>query len=281
MSLRPLYRTLSADRAAVSDELTVLRALPSRGLRQVGPFIFLDHFGPLQLAPGATSEVPAHPHAGFQTVTYLLQGEGRHQDSSGAVQVIKPGDVNWMTAGKGIVHEESLRGDAEGTLEGFQIWVNLPGRNKHVAPYFDGISAADLPVVSGPDGSRLRIIAGTYAGVSSPVSTYSPLFLFHLDLPAGSSLILPADAAHEAGIYLASGTLKVQSETLTTGQMAIFPAAEGDIALQAQTDVQALALGGLPLGEPMVSYGPFVMNSMEQIEAVIQAYRAGEMGTLA
>lgn len=281
MQLRPLTRILTAERAAVGPDLTVLRPLPGRGLRQVGPFIFLDHFGPVQLAPGATTEVPEHPHAGFQTVTYLLQGEGRHEDSSGAVQVIKPGDVNWMTAGRGIVHEEALRGDAEtGALEGFQIWVNLPAEHKYVDPYFDGLSAAELPVWEIGDGSRIRIVAGQLGEHQSPVSTYSPLFLYHLDLQAGTRLTLPVAETHELGIYLANGSLDLDGQAMEASQMAVFGAAAGAVALQATTPVQALAFGGLPLGEPMVSYGPFVMNSMAQIEGVIRAYQAGDMGTL-
>jgi len=187
-----------------------------------------------------------------------------------------------MTAGKGIVHEEALQGDPEtGMLEGFQIWVNLPARDKFVAPYFDGLSADQLPLIPQPEGGRIRVVAGQLGDVQSPVSTYSPLFLFHLDLPAGSRVSLPIDAAHEVGIYLAGGTLHVQeTETLTAAQMAVFAATEGDLQLTAQADTQALVLGGLPLGEPMVSYGPFVMNSMQQIEGVVRAYQAGEMGTL-
>ena len=259
-----------------------MRPLPQPHLRHVGPFIMLDHFGPKTLGPGETMEVPEHPHAGFQTVTYLLSGRGRHSDSFGGEKIILPGGVNWMTAGKGIVHEEEIGPedpDLEGDFDGFQIWVNLPARYKYVDAGFDAFSAEELPVVP-LEGGSLRVIAGSYEEVTSPVFLYSPLFLYHLDLDAETGFSLPADSKFEIGIYVAEGGIMLGEQMAGPNQLAVYPTQEGDINLFTTEPTQLIVMGGEPLREPMASYGPFVMNRPEEIREVIDAYQRGEFGSL-
>ncbi|GAB4420374.1 MAG: pirin family protein [Bacteroidia bacterium] len=276
---RPVYRTVVADTAQVAEDMHVLRPLPSRGLRQIGPFIFLDHFGPRKLAEGDKVEVPPHPHAGFQTVTYLLAGRGFHKDSSGAAQWLGPGGVNWMTAGRGIVHLEEIEAEADGVIEGFQIWVNLPARDKYLQPGFQAFEAAVLPVVP-VEGGEVRIIAGRFGDHSSPVTSYSPLFLYHLRLDAGAVIEVPVDAAAEAGVYVVRGGVLAGETPAGRSELLVYAAGEGALHLQATEASELLVLGGTPLREPMASYGPFVMNSMDEIQQVIEAYQTGKMGRL-
>ncbi len=280
--IRPSAKILSAHPAQVGPSDTVLRPLPQPHLRHVGPFIMLDHFGPRTLGPGETMEVPEHPHAGFQTVTYLFSGHGKHTDSYGGEKIILPGGVNWMTAGRGIVHEEEIGPEdpeEEGEYEGLQIWVNLPAKYKRVDAGFDAYAADELPVVE-VDGGELRVIAGSYRDALSPVHVYSPLFLYHLNLDAEYGFRLPADARSEVGLYTVEGSVMLGNQRLEPNQLAVYPTQEGDVDLFATSPTRLMIFGGEPLGEKMASYGPFVMNTMDEIREIMDAYQRGEFGTL-
>lgn len=282
MSIRPSARILPAVEAHLGPGQTVLRPLPQPRLRHVGPFIMLDHFGPTQFTPGKTMEVPEHPHAGFQTVTYLFSGRGNHSDSYGGEKMIYPGGVNWMTAGKGIVHREEIgpeHPDEGGELEGFQIWVNLPAKYKYIDAGFDAYSEAELPLVE-IDGGTVRVIAGSLGEALSPVSTLSPLFLYHVELDAEAELILPVDAAHELGVYTADGAVMVGEQVLGPNSLAVYPTQEGDVQIYATEPSRLMVMGGQPLNEPFASYGPFVMNTVDEIREVMDAYQRGEFGSL-
>ncbi|WNJ16887.1 pirin family protein [Pontibacter sp. G13] len=281
MSEPTTYRVIHSQKTPVSEEMEVLRPLPSMGFSHVGPFIMLDHFGPEEAPDGKTSLVPPHPHAGFQTVTYLLNGEGLHVDSLGKRQIIKPGDVNWMTAGKGIVHAEQLSGGDEGVMNGFQIWVNLPAKDKFVDPGFEGYEAMELPLVQLPGAGMMRIIAGTYQGVSSPVHTYSPLQLLHVRLEAGSQWDFEATDGFETAFYVAGGSaIASPGGPLKIGDMMLVDPQGPSIKFRPQEDTHVMILAGLPINEPVASHGPFVMNDLEQIRQAILDYQHGKMGTV-
>lgn len=280
--IRPSARILPAKEAQVGPTEVVLRPLPQPHLRHVGPFIMLDHFGPTQVSAGQTMEVPEHPHAGFQTVTYLFSGRGKHSDSYGGDKMMYPGGVNWMTAGRGIVHEEEIGAEdpeMDGEFEGFQIWVNLPARYKYIDSGFKAFSAEELPVID-LEGGTLRVIAGTYEDAVSPVDSYSPLFLYHIDLDAESEVTIPVPASFEVGIYTAEGTVLLEDQTIAPHQLAVYPTQEGHVRLFASEPSRLMIMGGEPLGEPMASYGPFVMNTMDEIREVMDAYQRGEFGSL-
>lgn len=279
MSERIPSHIIQANKTPV-ENISVLRPLPTRARKYVGPFILFDHFGPHKVT--GNGAVPPHPHAGFQTVTYLLKGKGQHTDSSGGSQAIEAGGVNWMTAGKGIVHAERMSGDTQdGTSEGFQIWVNLPAKDKYTTPGFAGYTPDQLPIHPLSHG-QVRVIAGNWETTASPVSTFSPLFLYHLEVGEGAIVKIPVDGAHEAGIYVAKGVVDLGTAhaSLEKGQLAIYEAGEGEISLQAQGASELIVLGGMALNEPMATYGPFVMNTREELKQVRKDYEMGKMGEL-
>ncbi len=256
--------------------MTVQRPLPTRSIKSLGPFIFFDHFGPHKLVKDGT--VPPHPHAGFQTVTYLLNGKGQHTDSSGASHIIEAGGVNWMTAGKGIVHAERMMADDErGIVEGFQIWVNLPRKDKYAEPGFEGYAPAALPKASFP-GGNIRVIAGSWTDHVSPVHTFSPLFLYHIELSAGTEFTLPVDADHELGIYVVKGSLHVADQLVPYRHLVQYAAGTSQVPIKAQADSVLIVFGGTPLNEPMATYGPFVMSTQAELKAVMADYEQGKMG---
>lgn len=281
-AFRPSARILASIEARIGPGQTVLRPLPQPHLRHVGPFIMLDHFGPTELSAGKTMEVPEHPHAGFQTVTYLFSGRGKHSDSYGGEKMIYPGGVNWMTAGRGIVHEEELGAedpDQAGEIEGFQIWVNLPAKYKYVDAGFAAFNEEELPLVE-IEGGTLSVIAGTYDSEISPVHTYSPLFLYHIDVDAEAEITLPVKPDHEIGIYTAEGSVMVGEQVLGPNSLAVYPTQEGDVQIYATEPSRLIVMGGQPLNERFASYGPFVMNTVDEIREVMDAYKRGEFGSL-
>lgn len=273
---------VNADVAPVGNE-TVNRPLPTRALNQVGPFILLDHFGPKDFAVGKKMDVPPHPHAGIETVTYFLKGEGYHKDSLGSAQVIRPLELNWMTTGKGIVHLERMNppeGES-GKLEGFQIWVNLPQAQKWISPSFKHFSRTQLPEIELADEQVwLKILAGEVNGEKSAATFHSPLFLYHLKMRAGASFLLSVPQEQEAGIYGITGSAQADGLTFGAKQLALFEELGTEINITAKDDFEAIVLGGKPLNEPISSYGPFVMNNLKEVQKVIQDYEMGKMGSL-
>ena len=282
MQIRSNPRILKSERVEVAPGAEVYRPFPVRAIKKVGPFILWDHFGPHEAKANDNMVVPPHPHAGFQAVTYLLSGLGYHKDSFAGEQYMKAGGVNWMTAGKGIVHAEQVLGDNEdgsGKFEGFQIWVNLPAAYKEVDPGFEHYTPEELPVVD-VDGGKLRIIAGEYMGVKSPVHTYSPLFLFHLSLKAGSNWQMELPANFEVAAYVGSGEVKGGERDIhfKLSDVLMYHEGEGGIQLEAVEDSELMIMGGELLREPMATYGPFVMNKPDEIRAKIVAFQNGQMG---
>jgi redox-sensitive bicupin YhaK (pirin superfamily) len=253
---------------------TVRRALPSTQRRSVGPFVFFDQMGPADLAPGAGIDVRPHPHIGLATVTYLFAGSIVHRDSLGSVQTIEPGAVNWMTAGRGIVHSE--RSDIElrkrrQNLHGIQIWVALPKQYEETEPDFTHYAAASLPVTEG-DGKKVRVIVGSLFGKSSPVKTFSALFYADATLQARASLSL--DNEHEErAIYILEGTVEIAGQCFEAGRLLVFSSSDV-ITIKATFGARILLLGGEPLDGPRYLWWNFVSSSRDRIEQAKADWKA-------
>jgi redox-sensitive bicupin YhaK (pirin superfamily) len=253
------------------------RVLPAAGHRMVGPFIFFDHMGPVNMPAGLprSADVRPHPHIGLSTVTYLFDGEITHRDSVGVTEDIRPGEVNWMTAGRGITHSERfdhLR-QTGGNLHGIQAWVALPDGLEETDPSFHHHAADDLPTYEG-GGMWARLIAGKAFGAESRVKTHSPMFYAHWVLEAGATAGLPAEYPERA-IYIADGAVEVEGRTFNTGQMLVFAPGES-IAVTAQTRAIVMLLGGEPVGPRHIEWN-FVSSSPERIEQAKADWRAGRM----
>ncbi|MEP7247075.1 MAG: pirin family protein [Gammaproteobacteria bacterium] len=253
------------------------RVLPYAKRRMVGPFVFFDHFGPVDFPPAIpkTVDVRPHPHIGLSTVTYLFDGEIMHRDSVGSEAAIHPAEVNWMTAGRGITHSERFeRARAQGDfVHGIQAWVALPREFEETAPMFTHYGSDDLPVFE-QAGVRTRLLAGEAFGVSSAVKTHSPLFYSHAVLNAGASTELPSQYPERAA-YVVSGSVEVDGQTYNPGQMLVFKP-NTDAVLSALAPSVVMALGGEPLGERFLEWN-FVSSSQERIEQAKADWRAGRM----
>ncbi|HEY9101577.1 pirin family protein [Chitinimonas sp.] len=251
---------------------SVKRLLPSLPKQAVGPFIFFDHMGPADQAPGEGMDVRPHPHIGLATVTYLYEGEITHRDSLGYVQVIRPGDVNWMTAGHGVTHSERTPDEprAHGqTIHGIQTWFALPKEYEDTDPGFWHHPASTLPLIEAP-GLSLRVILGTAYGLTSPVHTYGDTLYVAGELDAGASFDIPAEHV-ERGVYLARGAIEIDGEALVPGQLAVLVPGK-TVTVTAQADTRLLVLGGEPLDGPRFIWWNFVATTRERIEEAKQRW---------
>lgn len=259
----------------------VRRVLPAIGCREIGPFVFFDHMGPVALAPGHGMDVPPHPHIGLATVTYLFAGEIEHRDSLGTRQTIRPGDVNWMVAGRGIVHSERSGTEARargGEVHGIQSWVALSPELEDCAPSFVHHDADALPRID-RDGVTLRIIAGTAYGARSPVPVPSPTLYVDAALTAGASLAID-DEHDERALYVAAGSIACADDDHGPGSMLVLGRGAA-IAIAARTDARVLVLGGAPLPGTRRIWWNFVASSQARIDAAKAAWAADALGTIA
>ena len=260
----------------LGDGFTVRRALPSPQRRMVGPFIFFDRMGPVTFGAGHGLDVRPHPHIGLATVTYLLEGEILHRDSLGSVQSIRPGEVNWMTAGAGIVHSERTAAEAratDGTLFGIQTWIALPAAHEETAPGFSHHAAGEIPRTDG-DGATLRLIAGAADGLTSPVRTFSDMLYAAIELTAGARYRLAAEHVERA-IYVIDGRVEIvgQQDGFGPDALVLFkPGAE--IVLRATAQARLMLFGGEPFPEPRTISWNFVSSRPERIEQAKQDWRA-------
>lgn len=247
----------------------------------VSPFLLLDYAGPVQFPPAARPRgVGEHPHRGFETVTIVYQGEVEHRDSSGGGGTIGPGDVQWMTAASGIVHDEfhsQAFARKGGTLEMVQLWVNLPAKDKSAAPGYQSIRSADIPTIALPDAAgSLRVIAGEYAGARGPARTFTPLDVWNLRLNAGKSVQLGVVEGRTLAVVVLHGTVMVNdTEIAREAQLVLLDRAGTDFTIEANGEAKLLVLSGEPIDEPVVAYGPFVMNTEAEIEQAIDDFRQG------
>jgi redox-sensitive bicupin YhaK (pirin superfamily) len=294
MAARPrAVRTVTvAPRGLEGEGFPVRRAFHGVDLADLDPFVHMDQMGEVEYAPGEPKGTPWHPHRGFETVTYMMDGTFEHQDSNGGGGVITNGDTQWMTAGAGILHIEKPPEAlvvSGGLFHGIQLWVNLPRELKWADPRYQDLRAGEVSLVSSPDGGALvRVIAGEVAGHRGPGSTYTPMALVHATLSPSARLIVPWRADFNALVYVLAGrgTVGVERRPIQTGQLALFGA--GD-TLQVDADaiqesrspnLDVLVLGGRPIRQPVAWMGPFVMNTREEVIQAFEDYQAGRLGTI-
>lgn len=269
---------IEARNAAISEGMSVKRILPFRLKRMVGPFIFMDHAGPVTTAPAdiKSIDVLPHPHIGLSTVSYLFGGQVTHRDSLGVEQVIRPGEVNWMTAGKGIAHSERFEDPAAltgGQLEMIQTWVALPEKDEEADPSFHNYTPEQLPVFT-EKGVWMRLIAGDAYGLRNAVKTNSPLFYLHVVLQKDARFGLPQEHT-ERGIYIAKGSIEIGANTYREGQMLVFTKGV-DPMLVAKENTTLMLLGGEPLGERFIWWN-FVSSRRERIEQAKEDWKQGRI----
>lgn len=260
---------------------------PDTSGQQLSPFLLFDHAGPRDFVPGTRPRgVGEHPHRGFETVTIVYEGEVSHRDSTGAGGDIGPGDVQWMTAGAGILHEEFHSQDFTrrgGRLEMAQFWVNLPAKDKMTAPGYQTLRAADIPEVALPeDAGSLRVIAGAYDGNAGPARTFSPMDVWDLRLQRGGLTRLPVADGRTLAVVVLHGTVEINgAEVAREGQLVVLARDGADVQIEANDVATLLLLSGDPLDEPIAAYGPFVMNSDDEIRQAIIDFRSGDFGRIA
>ena len=293
---RPVIQLTTAPRGFEGEGFPVRRAFAGVALSELDPFVHLDQMGEVDYAPGEPKGTPWHPHRGFETVTYMIDGVFEHNDSNGGGGVITNGDTQWMTAGAGILHIEKppewlvVKG---GLFHGFQLWVNLPAAQKWSPPRYQDIRAGEVALASSPDGGALiRVIAGELGGLAGPGVTYTPMTLVHATLSPGARLSIPWRADYNALVYVMAGlgTVGAGSEPLAvdSGQLAVFGpgdaisiAARPHAAQESRSpNLDVLILGGRPIGEPVAWMGPFVMNTREELLQAVSDYQAGRLGTI-
>jgi redox-sensitive bicupin YhaK (pirin superfamily) len=271
----------------VGDGFHVRNLFPSNGIEdEISPFLMLDYAGPTRVAPTANPRgVGEHPHRGFETVTIAYQGAVEHRDSAGHAGSIFPGDVQWMTAASGVVHEEMHEREFAkkgGIFEMVQLWVNLPKAHKMSKPRYQGLTHENIPLVQLGDAGYARVIAGELNGTPGPAKTFTPVNVFDLRLKAGTKTELALPVGHNAAVVLLKGDVLLNSADELKGEAKIaWLSSDGDrITLEIKDDTVLLVLSGEPIREPVMSYGPFVMNTREEILQAVADYQAGKMGHL-
>lgn len=268
----------------------VRRPFPQASFSEFDPFLLLDEMGPMEHGPGEAKGAPDHPHRGFETVTYLLAGEMEHKDSRGHAGRLTPGDVQWMTAGAGVVHSEMPSAEfarTGGRMHGFQLWVNLPQRDKMMKPRYQEIQGARIPKATSADGLvSVRVIAGEAMGAKAIIETRTPIVYLHYRIKPGGVATQQVPSSYNTFAYIVEGEglFGAERERAAAGQMVLF-ARDGDElrienAVETKSTLEVLLIGGVPLNEPVSRYGPFVMNTREEILQAIEDYRLGKMGTI-
>ena len=272
----------------VGDGFPVRNMFPSNGVKdQINPFLMLDYAGPSYFEPSKKSHgVGEHPHRGFETVTIAYQGAVEHRDSAGNAGTIFPGDVQWMTAASGVVHEEMHEKEFAsngGTFEMIQLWVNLPKAIKMSPPRYQGIAKEQIPSVDLGSGSYARVIAGELHGVHGPAKSFTPVNLFDVRLKAGAKVELQLPEGHNTGVLMLKGDAAINGGNYLKGEARIATLSQDGerVALEAKEDSTLLVLSGEPINEPVFSYGPFVMNTRDEIMQAVRDYNDGKMGHLA
>jgi len=289
---RPVVSVTVAPKGFEGEGFPVRRAFAGVDLRALDPFIHMDQMGEVDYAPGEPKGTPWHPHRGFETVTYIIDGEFVHQDSNGGGGTITNGDTQWMTAGAGILHIETPPEHlvvSGGLFHGFQLWVNLPRADKFAAPRYQDIRGGQVALLTSPDGgSLLRVIAGELDGHAGPGVTYTPITLVHATLSPGASLTLPWRKDFNALAYTLAGkgTVGAKGRPVELGQLAVFGAGDTiTVTADAKQDprhptMDVLFLGGQPIREPVSMYGPFVMNTKAEVVQAFEDYQAGRLGSI-
>ncbi len=268
----------------------VRRPFPKAAFSEFDPFLLLDEMGPMEAAPGEAKGAPDHPHRGFETVTYLLSGEMEHKDSRGHAGRLTPGDVQWMTAGAGVIHSEMPSREfmrAGGRMHGFQLWVNLPKRDKMMKPRYQEIPNSQIPKATSADGLvRVSVIAGEAMGEKAVIETRTPIIYLHYRIEPGGVATQQVPGAYSAFAYVVEGEglFGAEGERAGDGQMVLFAQDGDEVRIENRADAKAtlevLLIAGVPINEPVARYGPFVMNTEGEIRQAIEDYQLGRMGAI-
>jgi redox-sensitive bicupin YhaK (pirin superfamily) len=291
-AVRPLVSVTDAPAGFEGEGFPVRRAFAGVSLAELDPFVHMDQMGEVEYAPGEPKGTAWHPHRGFETVTYMIDGTFQHQDSIGGGGLITNGSTQWMTAGSGILHIERPPDQlvaTGGLFHGTQLWVNLPAADKMIDPRYQDLNAGDTVLLTSPDGGALvRVIAGDVAGYTGPGATHTPISMVHATVEPGAELLLPWPRGFNALVYVlaGAGTVGREARPIHTGQLAVHGAGEA-LALRADANQESrhaaldvLILGGRPIGEPVYAHGPFVMNTRAEIVQAFEDFEAGKLGTV-
>jgi len=283
MAARDVVRIVASHRQREGGGFIVRRPFPTRGLDHVDPFLLLDEMGPVTYEPGQAVGAPDHPHRGFETVTYLLEGSMQHEDSAGHRGRLQTGDVQWMTAGAGIIHSEEPAAELlehGGRVHGFQIWVNLPARLKMTTPRYQEVPGSRLPTARTEDGrASVTVIAGAALGAQAVIETHTPIVYQDWTLQADADVAVPLDGAMNGMVYVFEGSATVGTRPVEDGQLAILGPGD-EVRLRSANGGRLLLLAGVPHREPVARYGPFVMNDETQLEEAFRDYQSGRMGEI-
>jgi redox-sensitive bicupin YhaK (pirin superfamily) len=283
---RPVSRVVPGVVTLEGGGFQVRRPFPTGALDAIDPFLLLDEMGPVDYAPGKAVGAPDHPHRGFETVTYLLAGAMRHRDSRGHAGALTPGDVQWMTAGDGVVHSEMPDPEFQrtgGRMHGFQLWVNLPKKDKRMRPRYQEIPAARIPTGASADGkARVRVIAGESLGKKAVIETRTPILYLHFSVEKGGRVAQQVPEGFNVFAFVVSGAGRFGKDATPgkDGDCVIFGKGAGDVVIEAASNAEVLLIGGAPLNEPVARYGPFVMNTKAEIAEAFADFEAGRMGTI-
>jgi redox-sensitive bicupin YhaK (pirin superfamily) len=284
MTTRSVFQLVHATPQLEGEGMIVTRPFPTPRLDLVDPFLLLDRMGPATHGPGEAKGAPDHPHRGFETVTYILEGAFEHHDSQGNHGRIGPGGVQWMTAGSGVIHsempaEEILRDG--GRLHGFQLWVNLPRRDKMMQPRYQELRADEIPAATSADGKvTVKVIAGESLGTQATIDTRTPIVYLHVRLAAGSRFTQALPAAYNAFAFVIGGEATFGDRLARENDMVLFDRDGDEVTIASEAGAELLLIGGVPLHEPVVRYGPFVMNTPGEIRQAMIDYQTGRFGEI-
>jgi quercetin 2,3-dioxygenase len=290
-STRSVLRIVKSETTQDGEGVTLNRSFPNNYISEFDPFLLLDEMGPMDIKPGKQKGFPDHPHRGFETVTYLLEGKFEHKDSQGHAGIISAGDVQWMTAGSGVIHSEMPEKEFSkngGKLHGFQLWVNLPKSNKMMKPRYQEISQSKIPIGTTKDGNvAVKVIAGESLGAKAVIDTITPIIYLHFKLEPGARIIQRVPEEYNAFAYVIKGKGLFEhsnnsNKIIERGNLVIFDKDGKEVYIQAAKDskdpLELLLIGSIPLREPIARYGPFVMNTQQEIYQAIEDYRNGRLG---
>jgi len=282
MTIRTTAGLLHATPQLEGEGMLVTRPFPTARLDQLDPFLLLDRMGPATHGPGEAKGAPDHPHRGFETVTYVLEGAIEHGDSQGNRGRIGAGDVQWMTAGSGVIHSEmpseEIRRDG-GRMHGFQLWVNLPRRDKMMKPRYQELRASEIPTAKSADGKvAVTVIAGDSLGARATIDTRTPIIYLHVRLTAGARFTQPIPATYNAFAFVLGGEANFGNEIARENDMVVFERDGDEVSIASDNGAELLLIAGVPLHEPVARYGPFVMNTPGEIRQAMIDYQTGRFG---
>jgi len=288
---RTINKIINSQTTIEGAGFIVHRPFPTNTFSDFDPFLLLDEMGPMNLNPGEAKGAPDHPHRGFETVTYMLSGNFEHKDSQGNLGKLNQGDVQWMTAGSGVIHSEMPGKEITekgGILHGLQLWINLPKKDKMTKPYYQDITSSKIPIVQLPGGKgQIKVIAGKFGDTNSIIKTKIPILYLHVILEPAAVVDIPVDSEYNTFAYILSGEgtfSEKKNENASKGQMVIFNKDGESISIKASKHVsealQLLLIGGSPINEPIARYGPFVMNTKQEIYQAMEDYRSGRLGMI-